>query len=390
MFAMTIGEIYTFRVEELAAGGAGLARREGQPVFIEGTAPGDMIRGRITEEHRGWARAEPVEFIEASPDRITPVCPLYGICGGCSLQHLRYEAQVRAKTAMLQDALIRLGGLVPPEPRVFPSAPWEYRNRMKLHRIPRPREAPVGLKARKNSRIIPLADCPVADPGIRRALGEKTVLPPPQKDRFTVYSRDGLFLSEGGSSRGRVNILGRELILDAGFFFQSNGVMLEALGADLRAIAMEADAGLPMADLYCGVGTFAALLEDVFPRVDLVEENKRALAIAGENIRGKGREFFALRDSDWVTLRERSGGKPYGFIVADPPRQGLSPALTRWIAAEGPPLFAYVSCDPATLARDSRKLAAGGYVLSDLRFYDFYPQTAHIESLAVFKKNKNI
>ena len=403
---MARGEVGTFQIEGIAAGGAGLARREGQPVFIEGTAPGDRIAARITEEHRGWARAEPVEIISPSADRLEAACPLYGICGGCSLQHLRYEAQTAAKAAILKEAFTRLGGTVPPEPQVFPSAPWEYRNRMQFHcikqfhyipeQVRRSRKtpaapAPVGLKARNNGGLIPLNDCPVADPGIRRALNEGAILPPPQKDRFTVYARQGLFLSEGGLSRGRLSLLDRELTLDAGVFFQSNAAMLELLGADLRRIAGEAEAGLPMADLYCGVGTFAALLGDTFPRIDLVEENKHALALARENVRGEGREFFALRDEEWVRLKSRAGGrsgKAYGFMVADPPRQGLSPALARWIAVEGPPLFAYVSCDPATLARDSRILRAGGYGLAELRFYDFYPQTAHIESLAVFKNNK--
>jgi 23S rRNA (uracil1939-C5)-methyltransferase len=413
--SMAAGEVYTLRIEGIAAGGAGLARREGRTVFVDGTAPGDTVAVRITETHRGWDRAELAEIISPSPDRVEPPCPHYGTCGGCSLQHLRYEAQLAARAAILKDAFIRLGGIVPPEPRVFPSAPWEYRNRMQFHcsaqphrstqshrstqldrgtRLDRagcPGEAPVGLRARKNEKIIPLDDCPVADPGIRRALKERTLLP--QKDRFTVYARDGLFLSEGGITRGRTGILGRELTLDAGVFFQSNAAMLEILGADLRAIAGEADTG-PMADLYCGVGTFAALLADMFPRADLVEENRAALALARENVRGEGREFFALRDTDWVRLKSHAGGraekpgKTYGFMVADPPRQGLSPALARWIAAEGPPLFAYISCDPATLARDSRILLAGGYGLSELRFYDFYPQTAHIESLAVFKNNR--
>jgi 23S rRNA (uracil1939-C5)-methyltransferase len=397
---MARGEVWTLEIKGIAAGGAGLARREGRTVFIEGTAPGDRIAARITEEHRNWARGETVEIISPSADRVEAPCPLYGSCGGCSLQHLRYEAQTAAKTAILKETFIRLGGTVPPEPLVFSAAPWEYRNRMRFHsitgrdrprRLRESRDAPVGLKARKNAGCIPLNDCPVADPGIRKALREKILLPPPQKDRFTVYSRGGLFLSEGGLARGRTSLLGRELILDAGVFFQSNAALLEILGADLRGLAGEADTGLPMADLYCGVGTFAALLGDRFPRIDLVEENRSALALARENVRGEGREFFALRDDDWVRLKSRFGdkaGKTYGFMVADPPRQGLSPALTRWIAAEGPALFAYVSCDPATLARDSRELLAGGYRLSELRFYDFYPQTAHIESLAVFKNNK--
>jgi 23S rRNA (uracil1939-C5)-methyltransferase len=389
---MAIGETFVFQIGEIAAGGAGLAYREGLPVFVDGTAPGDTAAARITEEHRGWARAEPVEIINPSPDRVKPVCPLYGSCGGCSLQHIRYEVQLSEKKAILKNAFIRLGKIIPPEPLTVPSAAWEYRNRMEFHRIPRPREnkgglAPVGLKARKHTEIIPLLDCPAADPGIRRALKEKTVLPPPHKDRFTVYARNGLFLSEGGISRGTITILGRELKLDAGVFFQSNAAMLEILGEDLRLIAGEADAGLPAADLYCGVGVFAALLGDRFPRIDLVEENKNTLALARENIREEGRIFFALRDDEWVKRKNRFRGETYGFIAADPPRQGLSPAVVRWLAAEGPSLFAYVSCDPATLARDSRGLIAGGYTLRDLRFYDFYPQTAHIESLAVFKKN---
>jgi 23S rRNA (uracil1939-C5)-methyltransferase len=184
-----------------------------------------------------------------------------------------------------------------------------------------------------------------------------------------------------------VKLLDRELVMDAGVFFQSNAALLEVLGADLRSIAEEADAGLPAADIFCGVGTFAALLGDRFPRIDLVEENKNALSLARENVRGPGREFFALRDDEWAGLKGPAG-KNYGFMILDPPRQGLSPVLARRIAAEGPPLVAYVSCDPATLARDSRILLAGGYRLSELRFYDFYPQTAHIESLAVFKNNK--
>jgi 23S rRNA (uracil1939-C5)-methyltransferase len=259
---------------------------------------------------------------------------------------------------------------------------------MEFHRIKRPREAPVGLKARGGEGIIALEDCPVADPGIRAALKAKTILPPPEKDRFAVYARQGLFLSEGGRARGRVTLLGREITLDAGVFFQGNGAMLETLIEDLRKIAGEADPGLPMADIYCGVGTFAFFLGEFFPRTDLVEENKKALALARENLAGEGKNFFALRDNEWVRLRGRSGRAPYGFILTDPPRQGLSPAMARWLAAEGPPLLAYVSCDPATLARDSGTLAAGGYALSELGFYDFYPQTAHIESLAVFKKNK--
>jgi 23S rRNA (uracil1939-C5)-methyltransferase len=461
---MASGEEFKAQIERIVPGGAGLARIGGKSVFIDGTAPGETVRCRITEEHASWARAELLEIIRASPDRAASVCAFYGICGGCDLQHIRYEAQLAAKAAILREVFARIAGIEAPPPLIVSSAPWEYRNRMQFHRIDgvrrgglkvrpaglvvlekRPTQKrngisrgccktsvlqqqplknavlqPVGrktaracakvtdfcnrlsqniffgLKARASDEVIPVTDCPVADPGIRAVLrkaagGEPALMPPPGKNRFTVYARDGLLLSEGPQQRGRVRLGSRKIALDAEVFFQSNGAMLERLIEDLREIAAEADKSRPMADLFCGVGTFAMFLAEMFPAADLVEENKTAIALARENMRSAGgteggTEFFALRTDDWVKARARSG---YGFIVADPPRQGLSRPLAYWLAEAGPPLFAYVSCDPATLARDSGILLGGGYALRELRFYDFYPQTAHIETLAIFNKNKN-
>jgi 23S rRNA (uracil1939-C5)-methyltransferase len=148
-----------------------------------------------------------------------------------------------------------------------------------------------------------------------------------------------------------------------------------------------------MADIYCGVGTFAAFLQEIFPRIDLVEANKAALDLARENLRGPGVRYFAQSDDEWVRAGSpekvrQSGEEGYGFAVVDPPRQGLSPALGQWLSREGPPLLAYVSCDAATLARDSAALIKGGYGLESVTLYDFYPQTAHIETLAVFSRGK--
>jgi len=402
------------RIEEIAAGGAGLARVGGKSVFVEGSAPGETVICRITEERRSWALAELLEVADASPERVRPACAFYGACGGCSLQHLSYPAQLAAKTAILKSAFARIGGFSPPEPAVLPSEPWEYRNRMQFHAVRQTgRRSPgalFGLKARKSSEIVPVSDCPVADPGIRSLLGSRQASAPgslfvsPAKDRVAVYARRGLLLSESGPSRGKTRILGKDLALDAGVFFQSNGAMLERLAADLREIAARlagadrgpraadlapgelADeeaplAGMPMADLYCGVGTFAAFLGEFFPRADLVEESRPALALARENLARLGSaSFFAGRIEDWAKTADLRG---YGLAVADPPRQGLAQGLARRLAQSGPAALAYVSCDPATLARDSKALLAS-YELAQLRLYDFYPQTAHIEALALF------
>jgi 23S rRNA (uracil1939-C5)-methyltransferase len=135
------------------------------------------------------------------------------------------------------------------------------------------------------------------------------------------------------------------------------------------------------------VGTFALFLMHLFPAIDLVEENKQALALARVNAQSQSSrcsaQFFAQRSEHWAA-KNLCG--QYGFIVADPPRQGFNQSLTLRLASDGPPVLAYVSCDPATLAKDSAILLDGGYTLTELRLYDFYPQTSHIESLALFEK----
>jgi 23S rRNA (uracil1939-C5)-methyltransferase len=388
--------LHKVRIEKIAAGGAGLAWIEGKTIFIEGSIPGETALCRITTEHRSWAQAEFLEIIEPSPERVQPACPLWGKCGGCNMQHLSYSAQLAAKSTILTESFTRIGGFSPPIPLVFPSNPWEYRNRMQFHAIRQRTQGESGivwgLKARKKGEVIPISDCPIADPGIRSLLRgenrkEQSKSLPPQQDRFTVYARNGLFLSEGGTTRGKTRVLDRELTLDAGVFFQSNGAMLEKLITDLREIAAAADCALPMADLYCGVGTFAAFLGDLFPHIDLVEENTTALALARENLlTHHSAGFFAQRSEQWA----KKGIARQGFITADPPRQGLDSALTHCLAKDGPALLAYISCEPATLARDSALLLKGGYELRELRLYDFYPQTAHIESLAVFTRLKKV
>jgi 23S rRNA (uracil1939-C5)-methyltransferase len=246
----------------------------------------------------------------------------------------------------------------------------------------------LGFKARKSEKIIPLTDCPVADAGIRRALGEGRIVAPPEKRRFNVYARNGALLCEGRDGKGTVRILERDIRMDAGLFFQGNGVMLERLIPELRAAAEKAEKDLPMADIYCGVGTFAAFLGDLFNKIDLVEMNTGALDLARENVNGPFCRYFPLTGDAWAgTNLENKGeeGTAYGFVVVDPPRQGLSPALRQWLIREGPRILAYVSCDPATLARDSAVLC-GQYLLDSITLYDFYPQTAHIEALAIFSR----
>jgi len=397
---MAKGGVIKIRLESIAPGGDALGRFEGKPVFVKGGAPDETVCCRVTEERRTWARAELLEITEPSPVRIEKTCPYYGKCGGCNLQHIEYNAQLEIKTNIIKETIRKIGGFVPPEPEIFSSSPWEYRNRMQFHCV-RPESGEkfnFGLKG-DNGEIITVTDCPVAVSGIRELLRQKeTFQLPPEKDRFTVFSRDALLLSEGGRQRGKINLLEKEILLDAEVFFQSNCSVLEKLILELQKTAEGAPQNLPMADLYCGVGLFAIFLGGMFPKIILAEENKSAVSIARENLKGVNAEFFALRDTDWprTILRRKEN---IGFIVVDPPRTGLSPKLAAVLsqqaaaqqaaaqqAQDDPPVLAYVSCDPAALARDSKILTGGGYKLQRLAFFDFYPQTSHIESLAVFVK----
>jgi 23S rRNA (uracil1939-C5)-methyltransferase len=260
---------------------------------------------------------------------------------------------------------------------------------MQFHRVMKPKsgQSRVGLKERASEAVIPIETCPIADPGIQETLRQKTLIPPPSLDRFTVYSREETLLQEGKQQRGTVRLLGAPLIMDAGVFFQSNGQVLERLLKAVRSVAEKADKSLPVADLYCGVGTFAYFLQDLFPALDLMEENTKALNLAKQNITSASARFFPTSDEHWA---KQAVKKPkehhYGFMVLDPPRQGLSPALRDFLAHAGPPLIAYVSCDPVTQARDCKDLVKAGYHLETLDLYDFYPQTAHMESLAVLRR----
>jgi len=399
---MSEGEVFTARVQSIAAGGAGFARPEGKSVFIPLSAPGDLLRCRISKDRKTWAEAEIVEILEPSAVRVAPECSLYGICGGCDLQHLSYTAQLDAKAAILTDAFKRIGGFQPPEAQVRAGAPFGYRNRVQFHsgqNVTDSNFVECGFMGRKSSTLVPLTDCPAADAGIRAALKEGKISGGGRK-RFTVYSHGATFLVEGGQERGRVSLLGKELAMDVTVFFQSNAAMLELLIADVvSAASTAADKNLPMADVYCGVGTFAAFLQDKFSGsgldlnaidLDLIEENKTALALARENTGGQA-NAYALTDTAFVKSLARKGrggqNKRWGFMVMDPPREGLSAPFAKWLAANGPDKAAYVSCNPAALARDSRILLKGGYRLDALTLYDFYPQTSHIESLALFSRS---
>jgi 23S rRNA (uracil1939-C5)-methyltransferase len=332
-------------------------------------------------------------------------CPLYEKCGGCSLQHIPYEEQIEAKRKRLENILTAhhanlTNELI--EVEIARSPEIEFRNRFSFHALRANRGPRVGFMARKTNDIVPVADCPAAVPSLRRLLAENALLPPPGKDRFTVYAGGDVVLAENGASVlsggiaqslpqcGDIALAGKQVRVDASVFFQSNQAMLEKLLPVMRGIACgaarQSGASGKMADFYAGVGTFSIFLADLFEGADLVEQNKAALEAAKVNLRkNEGIRFFAQNDDEWVKKNSSLKKTPYVFAVADPPRQGLSRPLAAWLAQKGPPVLAYLSCEPASLGRDLGILGES-YQLKKMALFDFYPHTEHIETLAVLEK----
>jgi len=384
---MAAGEVLKLYLESIAAGGEALGRIDGKPVFTEGGAPCETALVQVVQEKKAWARAKLLEIIEPSPYRADPFCEHYSACGGCNLQHINYKAQIEAKLSILKESFLKFADIDLQEIETisYQDDPKEYRNRMQFHCIRdkvKNDNNNFGLMGRKSTEIISINDCPVAASGIRNALKSFSLSMPVEKDRFNIFSFNNVLLNEGGITRGKIKLMDKEIIIDAGVFFQSNCYMLEKLILKLWQTADSADKNNPMTDLYCGIGTFAFFLGGMFPAFILAEENKTAVSIARENLKGKKAEFFALKDTQWPDTMLR---KKTGFAIADPPRAGLNRDLAAALSQNGPSILAYVSCDAASLARDT-KILSDGYKLKSVSFFDFYPHTSHIESLAVFER----
>jgi 23S rRNA (uracil1939-C5)-methyltransferase len=373
--------VFEGRVESLSFSG-GVTRFENNAFFVPYACPGDVIRARIAGEKNHTA--ELVEIIEASPHRVEPPCPLFGICGGCTLQHISYAAQIEEKKKSAADSLRRIGKLETlPDIRMVPSPQYGYRNRIELHTDGQI----TGFKQAKSATVIPATTCLAAVPVVREFMQNAARYQRSQKrlqKRYAVYGFDNQIAAEGGVPE-KLFIPGLDITMDVRLFFQSNLELQKKLIADVAAIAGE---GETAADLYCGVGAFARSLAAHFQKLYLVEENPMAIALARENLRHTAAEtdYYALSLEKYCAMFEKKAALPrWDAAVADPPRDGLCVPLIDLFVKLKTPRLVYVSCNPATLARDARLLREGGYSLDSITCYDFYPQTPHLECAALFR-----
>ena len=376
-------------VERILPGGVGLAHAHGQTLFVALAAPGDRARVRVESVRARLAFASVKEILRPSPARVEPPCPYFGRCGGCDFQQLDYEAQLNAKVEIIRDCLRRVARVEPPpEIPITPSPEvWRYRSRARWQHDPV--RNLLGYYERGSHRVVDVAECPVAAPAVEerlerlRALMREGRLPEDAQEFEAVAGDRGVSLTppvepDDDAEQART-IAGERYRFGAGCFFQINHALLAPLvGEGLRDAA-----GDTALDLYCGVGLFTLPLARRFARVVAVEGNGLAADYARRNLSDASLANARVETSpvgDWL----KENAQPFGhadFILLDPPRAGADAETLRGILALRPRQISYVSCDPATLARDLRALTEAGYRLASVRAFDMFPQTHHVETV---------
>lgn len=401
-------DLATLDITSIAAGGDGVARHEGMVVFVPRTAPGDRVRVRLRAKGR-FARGALITVEQPGPGRVVPVCPHYerDRCGGCQLQHLSLDAQRAAKAQMVQDAFARIGKRAVPLPVVNGAgAPWRYRRKLTLALRRLGDGWRAGLhRAGAPDEVFALDDCLIADERIvmafRDVLAQGAHLLPPVPSLRASIRRDGddlLLVVEGGmqwqegkvfaaactsvSATWWVNDEGRRRLLldrrgykDAGAsFVQVNAEVAAALGTRVEELVM-AHAPATLIDAYAGTGDVAAALAGRGVQVTAIEFDADASAACAARLAPPSRAIAAKVEDVLADVL------PADVVLLNPPRVGVDATVTAALAAcdPRPRAIIYVSCDPATLARDVSRLP--GWRVASLDCYDMFPQTAHVETV---------
>jgi 23S rRNA (uracil1939-C5)-methyltransferase len=377
-------------IERILPGGLGLAHAEGLTLFVALAAPGDIVKARIDRVRGKVAFASIAEIVQASPVRVAPPCPYFGICGGCDFQQLTYEAQLSAKVEIIRDCLHRIGQIADPPEIAMHAAPqpWQYRARANWQFDPV--TARLGYFESGSHNVCDVEVCAVLTPRLQKVLedirGElhNGSVPDRLKDIRAVAGDSNVSvapaLGEYQTHDVTLSLAGESYSFNADSFFQVNPDLVEALVCEAIGDAK----GKVAIDLFCGAGLFTLPLARRFESVTGVEMNSRATRFALRNLQRAGltnAEIVTTGVGDW--LRDHSQSfESVDFLLLDPPRPGVENKVIDGLLAMRPKRISYVSCDPATLARDLKKLIAAGYSLASVAAFDMFPQTHHVETVA--------
>ncbi len=413
-------------IERLAFGGAGIGRDEGKVVFVRGGLPGDILKVRITKDKGKYAEAEIEDIVRPSLDRTEPLCPVFGKCGGCQWQHLSYSSQLKAKENILKETLERIGGIKDIEVDLIVPSPmhYGYRSRVTLSTWFHEGKRRVGYHQERSRVRIEIEGCPIAreqvDETISRlsdSLSKTNSFRDPLK-RLNIVSNDNrafvtlvtplgedvrkfkslrnyLKKSLGTEDIGMAGdeepefefvILGLKFYCIPSVFIQANYEVSEQLTETLIEWA-DLGENERVLDLYSGIGNFSLHLAKRAKEVVGVDFSVKAVKLSEKSARANSIKNVAFDASPTELFIEESvrRGDRVDLVVLDPPREGAMEILGG-IAELSPERIIYVSCDPPTLARDLKRLRELGYQLVRIRPFDMFPQTYHIESLALLLK----
>jgi 23S rRNA (uracil1939-C5)-methyltransferase len=403
-----------FEVEfiSLVFGGDALGRLpDGRVVFVPFVLPGEKAQIRVYEEKRGHARGELVKILTPSRQRIQPLCPHFTVCGGCHYQHVSYSDQLAIKSSILEDTLRRIGGLENPplQPVVGSPKEWHYRNTVQFHLTA---AGKPGYLAPDSHHVVAISECHLPDealnslwpmvdmepvPGLERLIlrqgaggdallvleGDDTQAPEFTVDLplSAVYLGPGGAIVLAGDDGTIIEVAGRSFQVSAESFFQVNTPMAEAM-VQYLVDYLPLSPDVTLMDVYCGAGLFSAFCAGSVKRVIGIEVSPAACADFAANLdEFNNVELYEGPAEEVLPALDVSPD----IMIVDPPRAGLDRRVLNAILGKKPACLVYVSCDPATLARDARRLINGGYDLESITPFDLFPQTYHIESISIFR-----
>jgi tRNA/tmRNA/rRNA uracil-C5-methylase (TrmA/RlmC/RlmD family) len=343
-------------ITDVAFGGKGVGRIDGKAVFVPYVIDGETVSACVVREHNRFIEAELETVQTSSPHRVEPRCPYFGECGGCVYQHIGYEHQLAIKFHQVQQTLTRIGGISAPMHPTIPSpSPYEYRNRITVH----VRDGAIGFFRRESNRLIEIERCPIAREEVNERLAELRTQHP-REGHYTLRENDGeaVFVQANDAvATLMLELVDRLLGPPTGCASARPGILIDA---------------------YCGAGFFAKRLQTQFEKVIGIDWDRHAIAQAKQNLEPNEEYIAGDVDSELSRLLESNRADA---IIVDPPQTGLSRSAQAALNRHPPRRLIYVSCNPATLARDLAALK-NTFEIDSVTSLDMFPQTAEIEVVA--------
>lgn len=379
-------------IEDLTNLGVGVARIDGWVVMIPFTIPGEHIRARIFRNFSTYSEADLIEVLEASPDRVEPQCKLFQICGGCQYQHIDYKRQLTEKTKQVREAMNKLAAINHPiQPAKGSPKNYNYRSKLTPHynRPDKDGSQPIGfLRHGRRNQLVDVEQCPIATEAINKALPEareeawRSGGKKRRQRGGTLLLRDvleGVITDPQDIVSERVDELTFQF--KAGEFFQNNPFILPDM---VKHVAKEASSGdvRYLVDAYCGVGLFSLSAAKQFEKVAGVEISEPAVRWAQANARINSIDNvrFVIGKAEAIFNGLKFPPEETAIII-DPPRKGCDESFRTQLMQFRPKRIVYVSCDPATQARDLKEFTASGYKITLIQPFDLFPHTRHIENV---------